>query len=87
MYGGLLIVLAMHSRRLQPSNHSSSGHLHGPEPQSFNIELSDLSLTEEHLVKVFRNQLETEILKAKDFADEDSVLVPTDVATIVDSPR
>ena len=68
-------------------DHSPSGHLHRPESQSFNVELSDLNLTEEHLVEVFRYELETEILKAKDLTDEDSVLVPTDIATIVNPPR
>ena len=72
-------------RRIRPSDHSSSGHAHRPESKSFNVELSDLELAKEDLVKVFGNQLETEILKAKYFADEDPVLVPTDVAAVVHS--
>lgn len=72
--------------RPRRSDHSSSARPHRPESQSFNVKLSDLNLTEEHPVEVFRYQLKTEILKAKDFADEDSVLVPTYVATIVNPP-
>ena len=44
-------------------------------------------MAKEHLVKAFRDQLETEFLKTKDLADEDPVSVPTDVAAIVDPPR
>ena len=40
-------------------------------------------MTEEDLVKAFRDQFETEILKTEDLADENPVFVPTDVATIV----
>jgi hypothetical protein len=37
-------------------------------------------MTEEHLVKVLCDSLETEILKTKYLANEDPVFVPTDVA-------
>jgi hypothetical protein len=61
--------------------------VHRPESQGFNVEFSDLDLTEENLVKAFRDQFESEFLKAKDLADKDPVLVPINVATIVDAPR
>jgi len=45
--------------------------VHRPETQSFNVELSDLDITEEDLVKVFLYLLEAKLFKAKDLADKD----------------
>jgi hypothetical protein len=58
--------------------------VHRPETQSFNVELSDLDITEEDLVKVFLYLLDAKLFKTKDLADKDPILVPTDVSTIVD---
>jgi hypothetical protein len=66
---------------------SSSARLHMPERESFNVEPSGLDITEEDLVEVFRYLLKAELFKAEDLADENPVLMPTDVAAVIDSPR
>jgi hypothetical protein len=63
-----------------PCPDSSSARLHRPETESFNVEPSDLDITEEDLVEVFRYLLKAELFKAEDLADENPVLMPTDVA-------
>jgi hypothetical protein len=86
--------VAFHSRLAKASptrfcfaDHPSSGCRHWPESQGFHIEFSDLDLTEEHLIEVFRYQFEAKILKAKYLANENPVLVPAHVAAVVDPPR
>lgn len=64
----------------------SSQHLHRHKPQSFKVELSDLELAEEDLVEVVGHKLKSQILKAKDLADEHPVLMPADIAAIVYPP-
>jgi hypothetical protein len=53
--------------------------------KSSKIELPDLNITEKDLVKVFLYLLEAELFKVKNLADENPLLMPTHVSTIVDS--
>jgi hypothetical protein len=69
-----------------PCPNSSSAHLHRPETESFNVELSNLDITEEDLLEVFRYLLKAELFKAEDLADENPPLMPADIATVVHSP-
>ena len=57
------------------------------EAQSFRIEHSDFNLAEEDVVKAIFHFFEAQFFKAKDLADKDSTLVPTDIVTVVDTPR
>src|ERR1700721_4025035 len=54
------------------------------EAKLFRIELSDLHVSKEGSIKPWCDQLECQLFEAEYLADEDSVLVPTDVAAIVD---
>jgi hypothetical protein len=70
--------------------HSSTGSDHSSrssEAKLFGIEFSDLHVSKEDSVKARCNQLDAQIFEAEYFANEDSVLVPADVAAIVDSPQ
>jgi hypothetical protein len=65
------------------SDHSSRSS----ETKLFGIEFSDLHVSKEDSVKSRCDQLNSQLFEAEYFADEDSVLVPADVATIVDSSQ
>src|ERR1700683_3067412 len=58
-----------------------------PESELFRIEFSDLHVSKEDSVRPWCDQLESQLFKAGYFADEHSVLLPADVAAIVDSPQ
>ena len=64
----------MHSSTV--SDHSSRSS----EAKLFGIEFSDLHVSKEDSVQPRCDQLDSQLFEAEDFADEDSVLVPTDVA-------
>jgi hypothetical protein len=49
----------------------------------FHIEFSDLNVSKEDSIKPWCDQLESQLFEAEYFADEDSVLVPADVAAVV----
>jgi hypothetical protein len=53
----------------------------------FHIELSDLHVSKEDAIKPWCYQLQGQLFEAEDFADEDSVFVPADVAAIVHPPQ
>ena len=53
----------------------------------FHIEFPDLLVVEENSIKPWCDQLECQLFEAEYLADEDSVLVPADVAAIVDSSK
>ena len=66
--------------------HSSAGSDHSSrssETKFFGIEFADLHVSKEHPVKPWCDQLDAQLFEAEYFADEDSVLVPADVAAIV----
>jgi hypothetical protein len=65
------------------SDHSSRSS----ETKLFGIEFSDLHVSKEDSVEPRCDQLNSQLFEAEYFADEDSVLVPADVATIVDSSQ
>jgi hypothetical protein len=65
--------------RAASSNHSP----HRSEAKLFGIEFSDLHVSKEDSVVSRCDQLESQFLEAKYFADEDPVLVPTDVSGVV----
>jgi hypothetical protein len=53
----------------------------------FHIEFSDLHVSKENSIKPRCDQFESQLIEAEYFADEDSVLVPADVAAIVDASQ
>jgi hypothetical protein len=53
----------------------------------FHIEFSDLHVSKEYSIKPRCDQLDSQLFEAEYFADEDSVLVPADIAAIVDSSQ
>jgi len=57
------------------------------EAKLFGIEFSYLHISKEDSIKPRRDQLYSQLFEAEYFADEDSVLVPTNVAAIVDSSQ
>jgi hypothetical protein len=59
----------------------------GPEAQLLRIQLTNLQISKVHPLKPRGDQLESKFLEAKDLADEDSALVPTDVSGVVHSPQ
>jgi hypothetical protein len=61
------------------SDHSSRS----PEAKLFGIEFSDLHVSKEDSIKPWRDQLKCQLFEAEYFADEDSVLVPADVAAVI----
>src|SRR5271169_1272810 len=66
--------------------HSVTGSYHSSrnsEAKLFHIEFSDLHVSKEDSVKPWCDQLECQLFEAEYLADEDSVFVPADVATIV----
>ena len=65
------------------SDHSSRSS----EAKLFGIEFSYLHVSKEDSVKPGCDQLDSQLFEAEYLADEDSVLVPADVAAIVDSPQ
>ena len=71
----------MHS--LTGSDHSSRSS----EAKLFGIEFSDLHVSKEDSIKPRCDQLDSQLFEAEYLADEDSVLVPANVATIVDSSQ
>jgi hypothetical protein len=74
-----LLISTMHlSAALDNSSRSS-------ETKFFGIEFSDLHVSKEDFIKPWCDQLDAQLFEAKDLADEHSVLVPADVAAIVDS--
>src|ERR1700739_2485431 len=64
---------------LTGSDHSSRSS----EAKLFGIEFSDLHVSKEDSVTPRCDQLDSQLFEAEYFADENSVLVPADVATIV----
>ena len=71
----------MHS--LTGSDHSSRSS----EANLFGIEFSYLHVSKEDSIKPRSDQLDSQLFEAEYLADEDSVLVPANVATIVDSSQ
>ena len=71
----------MHS--LTGSEHSS----HGSETKFFGTEFADLHVSKEDYVEPRCDQFDAQLFEAEYFADEDPVLVPADVAAIIDSPK
>jgi hypothetical protein len=70
--------------------HSSTGSDHSSrssEAKLFGIEFADLHVAKEDSVKPRCDQLDSQFFETEYFADEDSVLVPADVAAIVDSSQ
>jgi hypothetical protein len=66
------------------SRAASSNHPpHRPKAKLFRIEFSDLQVSKEDPVIPRCDQFESQLFEAKDFADEDPVLVPTDIAGVV----
>jgi NAD(P)-dependent dehydrogenase (short-subunit alcohol dehydrogenase family) len=65
------------------SDHSSRSS----EAKLFGIEFSNLHVSKEHSVKPRCDQLDSQLFEAEYLADENSVLVPADVAAIVDSSQ
>jgi hypothetical protein len=65
------------------SDHSSRSS----EAKLFGIEFSDLHISKEDSVEPRCDLLDSQLFEAEYFADEDSVLVPADVAAIVDSSQ
>ena len=65
------------------SDHSSRSS----EAKLLGIEFSDLHVSKEDSVNPRCDQLDSQLFEAEYFADEDSVLVPADVAAIVDSSQ
>jgi hypothetical protein len=55
--------------------------------QLFGAEFSEFHVSKEDPVEPRCDQFDAQLFEAEYFADEDSVLVPSDVATIVDSSR
>jgi hypothetical protein len=53
----------------------------------FLVQFSDLHVSKENSVKPGRDQLDSQLFEAEYLADENSVLVPADVAAIVDSSQ
>ena len=58
----------------------------GSEPHVGAVKLAQFGGVEEDPVYVFIHLFEPDLFVAKNFADEDSVLMPTDVAAVVHSP-
>ena len=70
--------------------HSSTGSDYfsrSSEAKLFGIEYSDLHVSKKDPVKPRCDQFDSQLFEAEYFADEDSVLVPADVAAIVDSSQ
>jgi hypothetical protein len=70
--------------------HSSTGSDHSSrssEAKLFGIEFSDLHVSKEDSVESRCDQLDSQLFEAEYFTDEDSVLVPANVAAIVDSSQ
>jgi hypothetical protein len=57
------------------------------KPKLFRIELSYLHVSKEDSINPRHDQLECQLFEAEYFADEDSVLVPANVAAVVDSSQ
>lgn len=57
------------------------------EPHLRTVELAQLGVAEEHPMHILIHLLEPDLFVAKNFADEDPTLVPTDVSAVVHSPR
>ena len=68
---------------LAGSDHSTRSS----EAKLFGIEFSYLHVSKEDSIKPWCDQLDSQLFEAEHFADEDSVLVPTNVAAIVDSSQ
>jgi Transposase IS116/IS110/IS902 family len=65
---------------------SSANSDHSPcssKTKLFGIEFSDLHVSKEDSIKPWCDQLESQLFEAEDFADEDPVFVPADVAAII----
>ena len=70
--------------------HSSTGSDYfsrSSEAKLFGIEFSDLHVSKKDPVKPRCDQFDSQLFEAEYFADEDSVLVPANVAAIVDSSQ
>ena len=70
--------------------HSLTGSEHpsrSSEAKLFGIEFSYLHVSKEDSIKPRRDQLYSQLFEAEYFTDEDSVLVPANVAAIVDSSQ
>ena len=70
--------------------YSSTGSEHSSrcsEAHLFGAEFSDFHVSKEDSVEPRCDQLDTQLFEAEYFADEDPVLVPADVAAIVDSSQ
>ena len=71
----------MHSSIVSDNSSRSS------EAKLFGIEFSYLHVSKEDSIKPRCDQLDSQLFEAEYFADEDSVLVPANVAAIVDSSQ
>ena len=55
----------------------------GSKTKLFCVKFSDLHIAEEYLVKPRCDQLQSQFLEAKDFADKGPVLMTADVAAVI----
>jgi hypothetical protein len=73
-------------RKLTPKIHSSHDP-NRPEAKGFRVKLANLNIPKIDLAELFVDLLETENLKSKNLADEDSAFVPADVAAVVHTAK
>jgi hypothetical protein len=59
----------------------------GSKAKIFHIAFSNLHVSKEDSIKSWRDQFECQHFEAEYFADEGSILAPTDVAIIFHSPE
>ena len=81
----MLTVRLLGSGQLSPM-HSPTNSDHSPRSSKtklFRVEFSDLHVSKEDSIEPWCDQLKCQLFEAEYFADEDSVLVPADVAAIV----
>ncbi len=69
------------------SSTSSDPSSRSSEAKLFGIEFSDLHVSKEDSVEPRCDQLNSQLFEAEYFADEESVLVPANIAAIVDSSQ
>ena len=84
--GSAALTRSLHIRAMHSST-SSDHSSRSSETKFFGIEFADLHVSKEDSVKPRRNQLDAQLFEAEYFADENPVLVPADVTTVVDSSQ
>ena len=81
---GFMVFHAFHSSSFPTLALSAEA---GPKSHVTNIELAELQRGEVDVVEVLFDLLQSDVFSEKDLADEDTALVPTDVACIVHASR